>query len=309
MRNSGAGMRILLFGKNGQIGWQLHRSLMMHGTIAAYDYPDIDFAKPLTLRSLVRSLRPDVIVNAAAFTSVEKAESNARKAMLINATSVAVLAEEAERHRALLVHYSSEDVFNGEKRSAYTEDDQPNPLNVYGESKLAGDRAILESNCRYLIFRTAWLYATRGNNFLVGMLKLARDHRSIQVVKDQIGAPTWVKMVAQATALALYKVTTNQGARIPSGIYNLSAAGETSWFNFAEAFFAAASAAGICAMPTLEPILSEDYPGAVQRPLNSLLSCDKLHATFDIHTPAWQDALPLVLQELVPLYTRNQPKR
>lgn len=302
-------MRILLLGNNGQIGWELHRSLMTLGTVAAFDYPDIDFTKPVSLRSVVRAARPDVIVNAAAITSVEKAESNARKAMLVNATAVAMLAEEAVHLRALLVHYSTEYVFNGKKRSAYTEDDQPEPLNVYGESKLAGDRAVLESGCRHLIFRTAWIYGPRGNNFLHTMLKLARDHRSIQVIKDQIGAPTWSKVVAQGTALALCKMFGKGGADIASGIYNITAAGETSWFGFAEAFFAVASAAGLCRMPELEPILSDEYPGAVPRPLNSLLSCTKLHQTFGIHTPLWRDSLSLVVQERLPAPNEKQSGR
>jgi dTDP-4-dehydrorhamnose reductase len=291
-------MKILLLGKNGQVGWELHRALPQLGEIVAFDFPDIDYARPLTLRPLIRTVKPDIVVNAVAFTAVEKAEVEEKKARLVNATAPSVLAEETERLGSLLVHYSTEYVFDGKKPKPYAEDDAPNPLTVYGQTKLAGDQAVVQGCSRHFIFRTAWMYGARGQNYMRTMLSLTRENKTIRIVKDQVGAPTWAKGVAQGTAFVLAKLPLIRNSAKVYGIYNMAASGETTWMGFAEALFREASKENLCVKPELKPILSSEYPGAVQRPLNSLLSGSKLHETFGIRLPDWEETLPLVIAEL-----------
>ena len=221
--------RILLTGRNGQVGWELERTLAPLGEVLAFDRKGFDLAEPDEICHSLRELKPDIIVNAAAYTAVDRAEAESDMAMAINATAPGIMAEEARRLGALLVHYSTDYVFDGAKSAPYTEEDATGPVNTYGRSKLAGERAIWESGCRHLIFRTSWVYGTRGGNFLRTILRLAAERDELRVVDDQIGAPTWCRMIAEASSLALARPD------VPVGLYHLAGSGETSWFGFARA--------------------------------------------------------------------------
>ena len=272
-------MRILLTGRNGQVGWELARLLPALGEVRATDRTELDLASADSIRRAVRDTKPDVIVNAAAYTAVDKAESEPELAMRINGEAPGVLAEEAKRLGALLVHYSTDYVFDGEKTGAYVESDPTGPLSAYGRSKLAGEQAIAASGCRHLIFRTCWVYGPRGKNFLLTILKAARERSELKVVDDQFGAPTSSAAIAAATRQALEK----GGGE---GIYHLSAAGRTSWHGFAEAIVRAAGlATPVKAIPTSE------YPTPARRPRNSVLDNSKLKKEFGISVPSWQELL------------------
>jgi len=271
-------LKILLTGRGGQVGWELERSLAPLGQVTAPDLATLDLADADATRRTVRAAKPDVIVNAVAYTAVDKAESERDLAHAINATAVGVLAEETKRLGALLVHYSTDYVFDGTKGTPYVEDDAPNPLNVYGASKLAGDRAIAASGCRFLILRTSWVYGLRGSNFMLTMLRLARERPELQVVDDQIGAPTSSLAIARATAQLLQR-----GA---GGLYHLSAAGAVSWCGFARAILARAGIA-----TPVSAIRTEDYPTPAKRPRNSRLDCSRLRKDFDLALAPWEDQL------------------
>ncbi|MEX2199301.1 MAG: dTDP-4-dehydrorhamnose reductase [Burkholderiales bacterium] len=271
-------MRILLTGRNGQVGWELLKALAPLGEIVAPARAELDLRDAARIREVVRAANPDVIVNAAAYTTVDKAESERDAAFALNAGAPGVLAEEAKRSGALLVHYSTDYVFDGTKPSPYVEEDAPNPINVYGESKLEGERAIAVSGCRYLILRTSWVYGPRGSNFMLTMLRLAKERPELRVVDDQVGAPTSSLEIARATATLLAK-----GAL---GLYHMTAAGETSWCGFARAIL---ERAGI-AMP-VTAIRTEDYPTPAKRPRNSRLDCSRLRADFGVTLAPWDEAL------------------
>jgi len=271
-------LKILLTGRNGQVGWELERSLAPLGQVIATDLATLDLADADATRRAVRAAKPDVIVNAAAYTAVDKAESERDLAHAINATAVGVLAEETKRLGALLVHYSTDYVFDGTKPSPYVEDDAPNPVNVYGASKLAGERAVQASGCGYLILRTSWVYGPRGSNFLLTMLRLARERPELQVVDDQIGAPTSSLAIARATAQLL-----RRGA---GGLYHLTAAGAVTWCGFARAILARAGIA-----TPVRAIRTEDYPTPARRPRNSRLDCSRLRKDFDVALAPWEDQL------------------
>ena len=271
-------MKILLTGRNGQVGWELERSLAPLGQVIATDLATLDLADADATRLAVRAAKPDVIVNAAAYTAVDKAESERDLAHAINATAVGVLAEETKRLGALLVHYSTDYVFDGTKPSPYVEDDAPNPVNVYGASKLAGERAVQASGCGYLILRTSWVYGPRGSNFLLTMLRLARERPELQVVDDQFGAPTSSLAIARATAQLL-----RRGA---GGLYHLTAAGAVTWCGFARAILARAGIA-----TPVRAIRTEDYPTPAKRPRNSRLDCSRLRKDFDLALAPWEDQL------------------
>jgi dTDP-4-dehydrorhamnose reductase len=298
------GWKILLIGRTGQLGWELQRTLATLGTVVALEHdstPAADLAKPGSLRGLVRALAPDLIVNAAAYTAVDRAESEPELAMAVNGTAPGVLAEEAARLKVALVHYSTEYVFDGSKDGAWTEEDVPAPLNVYGKTKLAGEQAIQASGCAHLIFRTSWVYAARGHNFLRTMLRLAAERDALNIVADQIGTPNWARWLAGATAHAL-TVARGPTPRAPaealtpcSGLYHLSCAGATSWHGFAERIFALHPPARPV---TVNPIATRDYPTPAQRPANSRLDTARLTRAFGIHTPAWDELLSLCLAEL-----------
>jgi dTDP-4-dehydrorhamnose reductase len=271
-------LRILLTGANGQVGWELRRTLAALGELEALGRAELDLRDAGRIREAVRASNADVIVNAAAYTAVDKAESERDAAFAVNAAAPGVLAEEAKRSGALLVHYSTDYVFDGAKPVPYVEEDAPNPINVYGASKLAGERAIAGSGCRYLILRTSWVYGPRGANFYLTMLRLARERPELRVVDDQVGAPTSSLAIARATAQLL-----RPGAH---GLYHLIAAGQTSWCGFARAILAGAG----LATPVIA-IRTEDYPAPARRPRNSRLDCSRLRADFGVALAPWEEEL------------------
>lgn len=292
--------RILIFGRIGQVGWELRHRLACLGQVSAVGYPDVDFTRTDSIRAAVHAVRPTIIVNAAAYTAVDKAEVEPELAAAINATGPGLLAEEARRLGSLLVHYSTDYVFDGTKVGEWTETDEPNPLNVYGQTKLAGDLAIQDSGCEHLIFRTSWVYGARGSNFLRTMLRLARERSELRIVDDQIGSPTASECIAQATANVLAQVIAPGGAGIDgrSGIYNLTSSGETSWFGFAKTLLNQAASRFPIKIPNLVPITTDEYPTAARRPANSRLSCRRIEQTFGVTMPHWEQALSLVLETM-----------
>ncbi|MDR6407576.1 dTDP-4-dehydrorhamnose reductase [Paraburkholderia terricola] len=289
---------ILLTGVNGQVGFELARSLQGLGRVVALDRGRLDLGNLDQVRSVVREVKPTLIVNPAAHTAVDKAESEPDLAMRLNAEAPAVLAEEARRLDAALVHYSTDYVFDGTKIGAYVEDDAVNPQNVYGKSKLAGEQAIAASGCSHLIFRTSWVYGTRGKNFLLTMLRLGAERDELSVVADQIGAPTWSNTIATLTSNVLSQSVVGDPDdwwKRNSGVYHLTASGVTSWHGFAQAIFDNST---LAKKPTVKPIPAASYPTPAARPANSRMSNDKLYATFGVKAPEWEDALRLSLDSL-----------
>jgi len=290
--------KILLIGKIGQVGWELRRTLAPLGQLTCVDYPEINLAEGSSVKRWVHETAPSVIVNAAAYTAVDKAESEPDLAMKINGIAPGILAEEARRIDALLVHYSTDYVFDGTKTTPYVEEDQPNPLSAYGRSKLAGEQAIQQVDCDHLIFRLCWVYGARGQNFMLTIMRLASEREKLRVVRDQIGSPTWSRMIAEATALALKQVLSVCEARGFRGIYHLSASGQTSWHGFAEAIVKLMPAdAKKCR--EVEAITTPEFPTAARRPAWSVLCCDKLKRTFGLQLPDWEESLKLVLDKAV----------
>jgi dTDP-4-dehydrorhamnose reductase len=287
---------ILITGAGGQVGWELRRSLAPLGEVVALDRSQLDLAQPDTLRERVRQLAPQAIVNAAAYTAVDRAESEPDLARAINAIAPGVLAEEALRLGTVLVHYSTDYVFDGTKTSPYVEDDPTSPLSVYGRTKLEGEHAIGASGCRHLTLRTSWVYGARGRNFLLTMLRLARERRQLRIVDDQIGAPTWCRDIAEATANLLAADLAAPGA---DGLYHLTAGGATSWFGFAQAIFASPEMARLgITPPELEPIPTSAYPTPARRPCNSRLDCGRLARETGVRLPPWEAGLVGALAEV-----------
>lgn len=296
-------MKILLLGKNGQVGWELQRSLAPLGQLIALDRHDEtncgDLSKPDQLLETVRELKPDVIVNAAAHTAVDKAESEFTLACQINSTAPELLANEAKRLGALLVHYSTDYVFDGQGTLAWKEIDPVAPLNAYGQSKLQGEQAIAASGCQHLIFRTSWVYAARGNNFAKTMLRLAKTRDALSVVSDQYGAPTGAELLADVTAHTLLQ-TLESPEKV--GLYHLVASGATSWFEYARFIFDTARKLGVelsLAENGLSAVPGSTYPTPAKRPSNSRLDTDKLRETFNLQLPAWQQGVERMLVELL----------
>ena len=287
--------RILIVGAAGQVGLELQRSFAGFGDVVAVDLESVDISKADQTRDLVRRVQPDVILNAAAYTAVDRAESEQELAMAINAEAPRVLAEEALALGALLVHYSTDYVFNGEKQQPWIETDEPNPLNVYGASKLAGEQAIERVGGKYLIFRTSWVYGPHGKNFLLTMLRLAGERDSLSVVDDQIGAPTTSIELANATRTITEGVLAGRFGATPdwAGLYHMTCGGATSWFGFAQAIF---DKAGQTKKPLLTPQATKDYPTPARRPRNSVLSNQKLNHRFGVSLKSWQDALETAME-------------
>ena len=297
-------MKILLLGKNGQLGWELQRSLAPLGELVALDRQGAsglcgDLGEPDGLAATVRALRPDVIVNAAAYTAVDRAESEPDLARRINAHAPAALAREAAACGALLVHYSTDYVFHGHGQRPWAEDDPTGPLNVYGQTKLAGEQAIVQAGCRHLILRTSWVYAARGGNFARTMLRLARQQPRLTVIDDQWGAPTGAELIADVSAHAIVQLRARPDK---AGIYHLAAAGETNWFSYAKHVLAQAQSAQAAieyAVKDILPIPSSAYPVAATRPHNSRLDTRKLRTAFDLHLPPWQAGVDRMLAEIL----------
>lgn len=290
-------MKILLLGKNGQVGWELSRSLQTLGEVIATGSSDLNVADAAALSARVRTLKPDVIVNAAAYTAVDKAESESDLARAINAEAPAMLAREAAELGALLVHYSTDYVFDGSGNTPRNEQAATGPLSVYGVTKLAGEQAIAASACRHLIFRTSWVYAARGGNFAKTMLRLASERDQLKVVADQFGAPTGADLIADVTAHAIRR-TLDEPAR--QGLYHLVAAGETTWFDYARYVIEWARTQGRAikvAPDQIHAIATTEFPVPAKRPLNSRLDTHKLRSAFDVHLPAWQWGVERMLAE------------
>lgn len=306
--------KILLTGRNGQVGHELRSLLPRLGKVIALGRQELDLADPEAIRRVIRELRPQLIVNAAAYKVVDQAETDREAAYAINAHAPSVMAEEAKKIGAVLVHYSTDYVFDGLKRIPYEEIDEPNPLNVYGQTKLAGDRAIQAAAVHHLIFRTSWVYATRGRNFLLTVLRLASQTEELRLVDDQIGAPTWSRTIAVATAQILSRFLPPDGTsseqRKWSGVYHLTSAGETTWYDFAQAileegsdsdrlgaWFRAATGGQPLIARRVVPIPTREYPAPAQRPTYSVLANAKLAQTFGIRLPDWRMQLRMAFRD------------
>ncbi|UUC93222.1 dTDP-4-dehydrorhamnose reductase [Comamonas sp. C11] len=301
-------MKLLLLGKNGQVGWELQRSLAPLGEVIALDRQSVnvdgnglcgDIGNLQTLAQTIRSVRPDVIVNAAAHTAVDKAESEPDLALRLNAEAPEVMALEAKSLGALLVHYSTDYVFDGSGSAARKESDATGPLSVYGRTKLEGEQRIAATHCRHLIFRTSWVYAARGGNFAKTMLRLAQEREALSVINDQWGAPTGADLIADVTAHAVRHVSAHEG---DGGLYHLVAAGETNWHAYASHVIERAQSLrpdldwkvqSIAAVPTTA------FPTPAARPLNSRLDTQKLQAAMQLHLPAWQQGVERMLREIL----------
>ena len=288
-------MRILLTGKNGQVGGELERILAQFGEVTATSRHEMDLSDPNEIRHIMGQVRPELIINAGAYTAVDKAESEPELAQAINSIAPEVLANEAKRLRAVIIHYSTDYTYSGETRNnPYIESDHPAPINVYGKTKLAGDIAIEQSGASYLIFKTSWVYSKEGKSFLSTILKLAKEKNELHVVNDQRGTPTWCRSIAEATCLAIKKIINKREVSLSktissiSGTYHMTCQGETNWHEFAKAILKLTYHDN---MPTLLPISTKEYPAPANRPPYSVLSNAKLKKTFGIELPHWEHAL------------------
>jgi len=291
-------LKILLFGKNGQLGWELQRCLAPLGDVAAFDMPEVDFTQPESLRQLIEQVRADVIVNPAAYTAVDKAESDVETAQLVNADAVVVLAQAARAMRVPLIHFSTDYVFDGSKGSPYVEADIPNPLNVYGRTKLTGEKAVIESGGAGLVLRTSWVYSMRQGGFVTKVLAWAKKNPSLRIVADQISGPTSARMLAEATALMLAQAGKQPYEWLAerAGIYHVAGDGYCSRFEWAEAILKYDPDKSESLVREMLPALTGDFPSPAERPLESVLCCDKFEATFGLRLPPWEEALRLMME-------------
>ncbi len=302
MTQSSNPMNILVLGNIGQLGYELIRTLPPLGNVTSIDRPDLQLTDADNLRGAIRNVRPQLIVNATAYTAVDQAEKEPALAYAINADALAVVGEEAKRLDSAVIHYSTDYVFDGTKTGPYVETDPTNPVNVYGLSKLKGEQALADSGVAHLIFRICWLYGMRGANFLLTILRLAREREELRIIADQFGAPTWCRMVAEATTVVVMQLRDQQWdigrVREYSGTYHLSASGKTSWAGFTEAILrecAGRPDAKEFKVRKVTPITTAEYPLPARRPANSLLSNEKVARTFGIRMPDWCDQLRLAL--------------
>jgi dTDP-4-dehydrorhamnose reductase len=296
-------MKILLFGKGGQVGWELQRSLAPLGEIIALDHDSVelcgDFTNLKGIAETINTVKPDVIVNAAAHTAVDKAESEPDLVRTLNALAPGVLGQEAKHANALLIHYSTDYVFDGSGDAPWRESDQPAPLNAYGATKLEGEQLILQSGCRHIIFRTSWVYGALGGNFAKTMLKLAQERDSLKVINDQIGAPTGADLLADVTAHAIQKARQNPEV---CGLYHLVAAGETSWHGYASYVLDFAQRAGVKLNVTADgivPVPTSAFQTPAKRPHNSRMNTEKLRSTFGLCLPEWNTGVERMLVEIL----------
>ncbi len=289
--------KILLTGKTGQLGWELQHALAPLGSVIATDRVQMDLTNPDAIRTAIRGCAPDIIVNAAGYTTVDKAEAEPELAHQINAVAPGIMAEEAKRLNALLIHYSTDYVYDGTKGTPYVESDEPNPLNTYGKSKLDGERAVVASGCAHLILRASWIYSERGTNFVLTMLRLAREKKELAVVDDQVGCPSWAKPLAQASAEMLFSIP---NARSASGIYHLSTSGYTTRLEFAKAIVAYAGErySADIQWADIRSTTTEKFPLPAARPLFTASSKEKLERTFGIRMPGWLEQLQLFMHSL-----------
>ena len=290
-------LRILLIDRSGQLGWELQRCLAPLGEVVTYDYPEIDLGKPASLPSLVRGVNPQVIVNAAAYTNVDKAESEVELARQINAVALGVLAEEAKRLNAAFIHYSTDYVFDGCKGAPYVESDAPHPLNVYGKTRLEGEQAIQAVGGAYLILRTSWVYSLRQGGFVTKVLQWAQQQEVLRVVDDQISGPTWARMLAEATALALAQGRDDSAGYIreKAGLYHLAGSGACSRYEWAQAILELDPNKSEHKVRQLLPAKSSQFPTPAERPLVSVLECGKFEQTFGLRLPAWRYNITLAM--------------
>lgn len=298
-------MKILLLGKSGQVGWELQRSLAPLGEVIALDRRSTDLCGDLAdlagISATVRQVRPDVIVNAAAYTAVDKAESDAATAHVVNAEAPGVLAEAASAVGAWLVHYSTDYVFDGSGSKPWEENDPPGPLNVYGQTKLEGEQRIVARCAKHLILRTSWVYAARGGNFAKTMLRLARERDRLSVIDDQLGAPTGADLLADVTS-HMVRSALHGNAGDLAGTYHAAATGETSWHGYACFVIDHASKSGLAlkaSLSTVDPVPTTAFPTPAARPHNSRLNTAKLQASFDLQLPAWQQGVARMLAEII----------
>lgn len=295
-------MKILLTGKNGQVGFELQRALAPLGEVVAVDQHECDLSNPDAIRQLVAKVAPQVIINPAAYTAVDKAESEPQLALAVNGTAPGVFGEEAARLGALVIHYSTDYVFDGCVSGAYLESDTPNPQSVYGKSKLAGEKALQASGADHLIFRTSWVFGAHGANFAKTMLRLAAEREGLKIVADQFGAPTSAALLADVTAQVLGQYKRDDRTGFPFGLYHLVAGGCTTWHEYAQTVVRAALAAGKPLKLTADdivPITTANYPLPAPRPANSRLDTQRLRETFGLELPAWQSGLGHVLQQIL----------
>ncbi|HTB97728.1 MAG TPA: dTDP-4-dehydrorhamnose reductase [Terracidiphilus sp.] len=291
--------KVLILGSNGQVGLELQRSFHGFGEIVTADRSIVDLTRPDSIRDFVRHTQPGIILNAAAYTAVDKAESEPDLAYAINAEAPRVLAEEAAQLGAIFVHYSTDYIFNGQKESAWLEEDPPEPINIYGRSKLHGEQAIQAACRRFLIFRTSWVYGPHGRNFLLTMLRLGRERDELSIVDDQMGAPTSSVEIANATRAVLDSVHATQSGEQWPGVYHMSCAGSTSWCGFSRSIFQRAGELLQGRSPIVHPIPSTQYPTPAKRPANSVLSNEKLRQVFNVQLKPWESALDSVMKTLL----------
>jgi dTDP-4-dehydrorhamnose reductase len=288
-------MKILLIGKNGQVGWELNRTLQPLGKVIPTDYPEIDLGNQKSILDWVKKIQPQVIINAAAYTAVDNAESEPELAMSINGTAPGILAEAAQKTNTVLLHYSTDYVFDGTKGEAYIETDLPNPINTYGWSKLAGDQNIRQVGGVHLIFRTSWVYSMRQGGFVQKVLTWARNNKTMRIVNDQIGSPTWARMLAEITAqvLAMGKEDIFEWTSERKGLYNLGGSGAASRFEWAEAILEFDPNPEEQVVKELHPASTSEFPTPAKRPLYSPIDCKLFKDTFGLRLPEWKDALRL----------------
>ena len=292
-------MKLLLFGKTGQLGWELQRTLAPLGELYALGPDELDLTNLTSLRNLIHSLQPQIIINASAYTAVDKAEEQSDLSMALNAEAPAVMAQAADELKASFIHYSTDYVFDGTKNSAYTEDDETNPLNMYGQSKLIGEQAISQVGGAYVTLRTSWVYSLRGNGFVSKVLFWARNQETLRIVTDQVGSPTWARMLAETTTVMIAQSSpdTYKYFSERSGIYHLGGAGGVSRFDFTRAILDLDSRSEEHRIKRLDPALTLDFPTLAKRPLFTVLNCSRFERVFGLNLPSWMMALQLAMAE------------
>ncbi|MEN6481044.1 MAG: dTDP-4-dehydrorhamnose reductase [Anaerolineaceae bacterium] len=290
--------RIMLIGKNGQLGWELQRTLATLGEVKSYDYPEIDLSKPENLRNIIRNAAPQIIVNAAAYTNVDKAESETELAQRVNAIAPGVMAEEARRLNAAIIHYSTDYVFDGKKGSSYVETDAPDPLNTYGKTKLEGELAVKAAGEAYLIFRTSWVFSLRQGGFVTKVLQWARQQTTLRIVDDQIGSPTWSRMLAEATAQVIAQGRNDpvEYLREKAGLYHLAGAGTASRYEWARAILELDPHREEQVMKELLPAKTSEFPTPAVRPSQTGLRVHQFENAFGQHVPGWEECLKLIMK-------------